>query len=176
MTHINKSEIINEIIRKLRLDPGLDKVPKDLADKILPVVVVNESGVHKLIRDNVLNVQTKTFTVPAGVLWDIDYIQVRMIATATAGTRFMNFTITDENGDEIFQIAGASAGHIASLTKRYIYARQGMYLQIGGVHAVHFMPQYMLEGWTLTIDEPIGVDANDDIFVAISYKESSMER
>jgi len=45
MARVNSSEIIQEIIRKLRLSPAAEPVPVEVLNKILPVFVVNPTPI-----------------------------------------------------------------------------------------------------------------------------------
>ena len=175
MTHINKSEIINELIRKLRLDPGLDRVPKDIADKILPVVVVNENGISRQITDATLNSNSKTFVVPLGMKWKIDQISAIYTADATVGSRAVFATVSASVGGaafaryrQEFSITASQVGHLhwsSAWTTESFNGTEGY---------ASFLP-FVYEGMEIQIHDNSDIASTDDFTVTLFIRESSME-
>ena len=62
-----------------------------------------------LVKDETLNNSDKTFTVPAGKVWDIHWIQARLEATATVGNRILFIMILDAAGAEVHRLQAGVA-------------------------------------------------------------------
>ena len=69
--------------------------------------------------DVALNDSDKTFTVPAGKLWCLKFLQAKLISTATVGNRQMRIEIGD--GTNLLWYINFGTTQAASLT-RYYYA------------------------------------------------------
>jgi len=66
MAIVNKNEFLKRIVEGLSLDPAIDKTPKDLADKILPVFLVNDA-IYYTEHDQILRDATASNTTSATI-------------------------------------------------------------------------------------------------------------
>lgn len=53
------------------------------------------NGTPKWVRDATANDSDKSFSVPAGKVWDIKYIGAHLVASATVGNRTLGLNMTD---------------------------------------------------------------------------------
>lgn len=176
MAIVNKQEIIKQIIAKLRLDPARDQVPVDIIDKIMPVMVINETGEIKEFIDTALNSSSKFWVVPDGMIWEIQTIWVRFDATATVGTRTLVFQLLDENNVTRFQIGG-DLNITANGTAFFVWSPDNSTTDVSAsLYSVQNCPRFVMENWTLRIIDTTAVDAAaDDMVVSVMVKEKSME-
>jgi len=85
MAVIQNSKIIQKIIDELELYPALDKVPTELAEKVLPVFQVNSETLQvsttpslKYYEDLTTEDYDKTFSVPAGKMWKFKHLMANI--------------------------------------------------------------------------------------------------
>ncbi len=76
------------------------------------------SGLHP---DEASDDSDKTFIVPASKVWQVLWIWIELITTATVGNRQMMIEILDSADDVILQVR-AGAVQAASLTRYYLFA------------------------------------------------------
>ena len=67
------------------------------------------------------NDSDKTLTVPANTIWQVLWIWVELVSTATVGTRQMTVQILDAAADVVMTLK-AGATQAASLTRNYCFA------------------------------------------------------
>ena len=177
MARVNKQEIIKRLIEQLRLDPARDKVPTQLAEKILPVVNVSERGEYKVIHDNTANDSDKSFVVPAGMRWEIEYVSFTLATTATVGNRSIETWINQtEGGSTLFRGRSDNTATATTTIRGVISPGVTLVDSTNGNNSYAFMPKTILEGQELRIVEAAVVDpAADDLTVSIVLKEMSME-
>jgi len=173
MAIINKGEITKRIIDGLRLDPGREKIPTELAEKVLPVYTVNEIGEILSIGDTFTNSNDQTFTVPIGKSWFIRSIFCSWIATATVGNRVVTLNITDDRGNNTWN--SRSNNIIADATEIVVASTNtGNFHENPATNHHLELPSYKLpEGWALRIFDVNDVDANDDPTIFIVVEEFS---
>ena len=176
MAKIYNSEIIKELVDGCKLQINTDKVPNELAEKVVPVFLANTNKppTVRYIRDDTLNVQKKTFTVPAGKMWRVRMIHGQYATSTTAGNRIPRLTVKDDDGTTFFFI-DASATIPASNTENVhciINYTAGQSEVDAGTFLINLPDIYMQEGWTIDMMEAGGVDIGvDDLKVAILYDE-----
>lgn len=78
-------------------------------------------GVPTLQADETVDDSDKSFTVPAGRMWEVTSIWVELISTAAVGNRQIVVEIQDSAADVVLAIA-AGAVQAASLTRNYTFA------------------------------------------------------
>lgn len=131
MAKINNQAVIQKLIDELRLYPGTDVIPTELAEKILPVFLINEQninfeagGVLRLVKDSALNDSDKSITVPTGKKWEIIHISAILACTATVGNRNMEFTVSD--GTDVYWRATSAQANEASDTALFMLGKDSI--------------------------------------------------
>jgi len=176
MAIVNKQEIIKRFIEKLRLDPGREAIAMRVGDTLLPVIDISERGEFKHIFDNTANDNDKSFTVPLGHRWEVEFIHTRYVATATAGTRIILFRVLDAVGGNLIYETAGEIRPIASQIEQYIMTfRSGTSDNVSSTHCYGYFPFHVTEGQVIQVLDSVDVDDNDDMTVSISFKEMSME-
>lgn len=109
MAKINNQAVMQKLIDELKLYPGKDIIPTELADKILPTYQVNQNDVNVSIKPNYYlwqdvtdNDSDKTLTVPDGHTYIIKSGMVKYVSDATVGNRVMLVIVSDAAGNEIW--------------------------------------------------------------------------
>ena len=87
-------------------------IPSDYASLI---------GSPILQADETADDSDKSFTVPAGKMWELTSIWVELTSTASAGNRQMTIEIQDSGSDVVMAVA-AGAVQAQSLTRNYMFA------------------------------------------------------
>jgi len=186
MAIIQNSKIIQKLIDELELYPALDKVPTELADKILAVYQVNEADVNvkieenlKLYSDLVLNDSDKTFTVPDDKKWKIKHLSFKIITDANAANRGHRIIIKNGDGHVIWATQ-SSVLIPASKTKYCVCADNVNAFSVGSVvcggdedyHAWYLPAGIVLtEGGTIQIVCFSGSQVGDDMETYLTVDE-----
>lgn len=176
MALINKQEVIKELIDGLRLDTIKEKIPSEVADKILPTFQVNPRPRIILIDDVVANNSDKTFTVPTGKKWKILYGAFILATTATAGNRQLQILVRATGTNTIYLINAANV-QIASTTETYNLGQFGdVFESVAGVHMLPIPVNLILsEGFTFRVLDSAGIAAAaDDLTIRFMVEESDM--
>ncbi len=106
---------MQKLIDELKLYPGKDQIPTEIADKILAVYQINTEDLNIslkrnwVIKTDVVAGNTKTFTVPAGKVWTIKSAHVKYTNVAVVDNRYMEVVAQDAAGTDIFQAIHGSA-------------------------------------------------------------------
>lgn len=87
---------------------------------LIPPDYASLIGVPTLQADETADDSDKSFTVPAGRMWEIISIWVELTSTATVGNRQMQVDIQDSGSDVVMAVA-AGAVQAASLTRNYLF-------------------------------------------------------
>lgn len=118
----------------------------------------------------------KTFTVPAGKMWDVRSIYAKLVTTATVGNRQLDIVFADASANIIgkYQSAAAVA---ASLTREWLFA-PGNPAENGFTNAWMLRPMssnvMLPAGYTIRVYDSAAVDAAaDDLTVRIIVEELS---
>lgn len=124
--------------------------------------------------ENTADDSDKTFTVPTGKEWIMEWIHIILITTATAGNRQIVIEVKDESAQLMYDLH-AGAVQAASLTRHYM-ALPGIYRETAFVDGQIQMalPQKMVlkPGWTIRMYDSAAVDAAaDDMTVSFGYEE-----
>jgi len=177
VTIINKQEIIKSIISKLRLDPGRDKIPIELIDKIMPVMIVNESGDIRFFSDVSVNSSDKTFAVPVGMRWEIQNIFVNLTTTSDVGNRIITIRYIDADGSTVISSVRSDISQPASVTRRSMYSPEiGTIDQTSSSDSFSYIPRHVLGGQSIRVLDSAVIDADgDDMLVFFMIKEFSIE-
>ena len=131
MAKINNAQIIQKLIDELKLYPGTDLIPTELAEKILPVFLINdqtinfsETGQIRYMKQQTAGNVKQTLTVPVGKKWRVDLFSWKMVTDITVDSRVPRLQINDADGNLIMEgrnLDGAShVNQTASLTLQYI--------------------------------------------------------
>ena len=161
MAKINNAQIIQKLIDELKLYPGTDVIPTELAEKILPVYQVNdqainfsETGARRYLVSSVAGNVVHTTTVPAGKKWRLDLLSFILISDVNAANRRPWVIIKDDSGNIITGSGNndASLGYkqVASKTITYILAQGN--LTNGGTSIAGFQtPNFQIDEGQATI-------------------------
>lgn len=188
MARINNQEVMQKLIDELKLYPGRDLIPSELADKILATYQVNSQDVNVSVVSNPTVYRDtgagndKTFTVPSGKKWKILHLANKYEATATVGNRSWRFKIYDETG-EIMVFYQASSVITAS-QNRWISFVPGAWvstteLEIDpGYAGAEIFPLseelILLEGWSIEFKDEDNADASDVMKMTLEVDESDL--
>lgn len=123
--------------------------------------------------DDTANDSDKSFVVPDGEMWKINFAYATLATTATVGNRQIVLRVLDENGNSIFD-SHAGAVQAASLTLDYGFY-QGIFRETTFVATEIQCPipadLYMKAGYTLRMYDAAAIDAAaDDLTVSFQYK------
>ena len=181
MATIQNQAIIQKLIDELELYPALEKMPTELAEKILPVFQVNAEEVNVTLKPNYflwqdvsLNDSDKTLTVPNGHNYVIQHGFFKFITTATVGNRGLRMEIKDKAGNLIWK--GGYISQAASLTWHYRVSNLDVKEQAAErSDTINFplsTPFILQEGFTLRVWDSSAVDvAADDLEISLMVKD-----
>jgi hypothetical protein len=125
--------------------------------------------------DALANDSNKSWVVPAGEVWKLNWGHILYVASADAGNRQMEMVVLDDLGQEVYNIfAGGIQG--ASTTRHYNFA-QGVYRETAFTALEIQVPTpidlYMPAGFTLKFfDSSAIAAAADDMTVAFQVEVS----
>lgn len=129
--------------------------------------------VHKY--DATVDQNSKTFTVPQGKTWRLDWMHVTYTSNATAGNRQINMIVQDSASVERADFH-AGAVQAAGVARHYIF-QPGMYRETTFVDnsiQVAIPQQLILEsGWKLIVKDATNVSATDDFVASFQVTEHS---
>lgn len=140
-------------------------------------------GTPKWVRDATLNDSDKSFTVPAGKIWDMRSIDGLILATAAVGNRVLIITITD--GTDVLwvsnytgSIAASQYGFISanvaqgSTTTNLVPPWNNPTLNVN-VAVQSPLPNHILPaGYVIRVYDRAAIDAAaDDLTVVLHYVE-----
>ena len=131
MTKINNQAVVQKLIDELGLYPGVDSIPTELAEKILPVFQINSQDVNVTVENKVISLVDETvgndkiITVPEDKIYSLLYGKVRILTTGTAGARNLTMEIKNESGDIVWSEVINSAG-IESSVNLLVYLTRGV--------------------------------------------------
>jgi len=146
------------------IDPNREPIDAYLATRQIP------GGTPTRTYDATANDSDKTFTVPAGRMWQLEGIMVDFTTTATVGNRSMRFVIGD--GTNILWLNVSSSNQAASLNYIYIGspALTNAAVTATGIAQMNFPSMVIPEGYTIRVYDALAVDAAaDDMIVSIIY-------
>jgi len=182
MAKINNQEVMQKLIDELKLYPGIDTIPTELAEKVLPVFLINEQNINVeetgdliLQQDTVLNDNDKEFTVPTGKNWLVKFGGGTYSATATVGNRLFILSIRDEN-DVIYWQETATANVTANNSARInISPNLGQSASQNSTEYALAIPNnlIMLPGHTIRLFENFNRDSNDDLLWSLLVREQT---
>jgi len=139
-------------------------------------VVMRPGGTPKYTTDAATNDSDKTFTVPAGKVWDMRHIYVKLVNTATVGNRNLVMQISD--GTTIFVYRYDTAVSTASQTSELEVSFMGgaaaaAVIATGVRHTVlPISPLILPAAYTIRIWDANAIDAAaDDLTVVLHYIE-----
>lgn len=186
MAKINNQAVMQKLIDELKLYPGRDMIPSELADKILAVYQVNsqdvqvsEGGDYKSQREATLNDSDKSIVVPAQKRWKILSLGVHYSASADAGNRYLIAEVFDKDDNLIFvhQINWAIAANKVIQLNYVNTSDNWNEVNLGGSYGatrdIHFdLPLILLPGQYLRIRDVEAVAAAaDDMLLTWNYVE-----
>lgn len=139
-------------------------------------------GTVKWVRDATANDSDKTFTVPAGKIWDIKSITALISCTATVGNRSL-VAIFNDGASDIFAVAktasitagqtgvmGVWQGAASSTSTNDLPLYSGGASNVARISPI---PTILLAaGYTITVKDVAAIDpAADDMTVVLHYVE-----
>ena len=114
MATIQNQSVIQKLIDDLELYPALEKMPTELADKILPTFQVNPE--QNVILKNNFSVKhftstanTYTITIPDDKVWIINNMACEYTCVAIVDNRYFQCLIEDKDGNFIASFCHNSA-------------------------------------------------------------------
>lgn len=138
-------------------------------------------GTPRWVRDAALNDSDKSFTVPAGKVWDIKKVYGELTCTATVGNRFLCVSVTD--GTNVIFRSVNSAG-VASqeininllFTGGTFYDANALTDLAGNAQNLSRSqcvgPMILPAGYVIRVYDLSGIDpAADDLTVVLHYVE-----
>lgn len=177
---MNGAAAVSEGKPRMQRDDG---TVVNIADKLSSVDKRLGGGVT-WVREATLNASAKTFTVPAGKVWELVRIYAEILTTATVGNRTLGVTITDGSNNIIqtpktASIAANSNGNILWAVWPIVQgttAANNLRLD-GSAPAVSIygpIPRILLPaGYIVKIWDTAAIDAGaDDLTVVLHYIES----
>lgn len=123
-----------------------------------------------MIFDDTPNDSDKSFVVPNGETWKLNFAHIIFASTADVGNRQMEMVITNEDGGEILSVvSGVVQG--ASLSRDYHFIqgtfREGAFIS-GEIQTPFGIDVYLLPGWSIRFRDSAAIAASaDDMTVAI---------
>lgn len=123
--------------------------------------------------DSTPNDSDKSFTVPNGEMWKLNYLLVTMATSATVGNRQLMIEVQNSAGTVLGRI---SAGAVqAAATTRYYSCMQGIYRETTFINNELQVPipmdAYLPAGVVLRVYDSAAIDpAADDMTVSYSVK------
>lgn len=123
--------------------------------------------------DSTANDSDKTWTVPDGEMWMLNWAHAILVATATVGNRVVTIDIEDGEGNLLIDIPSA-ANHTANNTEHYAFF-QGIYRETafaaGAIQVPIPKDLYLKAGYTLRIyDRGAIAPEADDLTVSFQIK------
>lgn len=97
MAETRNSDIQKRILEETGLQASIEKIPNELTERILPVLVVNPKSRKKLLvkvdenTRGLISSSGKVIYVPAGKKWRILGGHLTLTTDATVGNRFLDF-------------------------------------------------------------------------------------
>lgn len=138
-------------------------------------------GTPKWVRDATANDSDKSFTVPAGKAWALQYVYAEITATATVGNRSLAVHIRDTNPSVIVveataNIAAAQKGNIRLINgaPRSTTAQRMLDGTTATVSQENQLPMLALlpAGYSVRVWDSAAIDAAaDDMTVVLHYVE-----
>lgn len=112
---------------------------------------------------------SKDFTVPTGVHWDVTSVSLRMVTTATAGNRLIVVELVE--GASVILLAISNRVQTASTTLRYVVGPGVADLQVGtpgdSITVPAPFPVRVRAGQTLRVRDVGNISATDDMEVYV---------
>ncbi len=176
---------MQKLIDELKLYPGKDQIPTEIADKILAVYQINNEDIKVNIKPNYLLWQdlqvarnAKLLTVPDGHTYVLKHGFMKVDAGIVVGNRKYEILISDKAGTVIWVIEADTNLTASDLTH---WRLSDMSPKTEAVEAEQYymdkktapLPKdfVMLEGWTFKFWDHANVDALDDTEVSIVVED-----
>ena len=178
MAIIQNSDVIQKLVDELGLSPALEKIPTELAEKVLPVFQVNSETItlqakpnYILWQDATANDSDKTLTVPDGHTYVLKQGFIKYASSADVGNRVLTIEIQDAAGNTVWVAEQLDADKMEASKTHYfrlhpnsrIIDKEGA----ANYHTIFTFPLapdfVMLEGWTIRVwdYEAIAAAADD---------------
>jgi len=154
MTNIHNSDIQKRIIDEAKLQVAIDKVPQQLAEKVVPVLISNPKGKKRLLiftDNNARNIFNNGLYVPAGKKWKILQAFIRLTTNGTVSDRNVNLELTSHDASiPVYKVAADSV-QPASLTEYYNFVTgQPTEESPSGTHYIALAKDlFLLEGFSI---------------------------
>lgn len=124
MTIIHNSDIQRRIIDEAKLQVGIDSVPQELAEKVLPVLVSNPKGKKRILiftDNNTRSLIDNGLYVPVGKTWKFLGVTAKLVTNGTVQDRgALGLEFLDPTNIILWE-AYASAVQIASKDAFYMW-------------------------------------------------------
>ena len=130
-------------------------------------------GTVNWLRDATANDSDKSFTVPAGKIWDVKKIHIQLVTTATVGNRMLAVNIAADGTNYLYMF-GATA-QAASLTRYYLLGCVTVsddFTTATFTTAQDIGPTILPAGAVIRVYDSAAIDvAADDLIVVLHYVE-----
>lgn len=155
----------------------MEDFKQDIANSHLIYSVVRNFPNPVLYENETLNSSSKTFTVPAEKIWDIEWIYIELTTTATAGDRLISIQICDSDLDVLLELVSGTT-QSASTTRSYICI-EGNYRETSFVNDTIEIPlpihSFLPPGYIIKIWDKNNIDSTaDDMIVHMVVNEWSI--
>lgn len=123
--------------------------------------------------DDSANDSDKSWVVPGGAMWKLNFAHVILVTSADVGNRQIRMSVENEDGDEIIDVTAGTV-QAASLTRHYVFL-QGIYRETTFIDTELQVPipqdLYLGPGYTLRFRDAAAIAAAvDDMTVSFQYK------
>lgn len=179
MAEIFNSFPLNEMVDKLGLAVGQDKISNSLNGNIVPTFSVNETGKIKYISLVGTGGSAGTyFNVPKGRKWEIIYGNIIYTSSATVGNRNVTFAIYD-NTSAALRPWRVTVGINQPANSGYFYNLSNNATDVttttsGNYYIPIPLQCILLESFRLRVYEGNNVDAADTFSLNLIIKETSI--
>lgn len=129
-------------------------------------------GTPVWVRDATANDSDKSFTVPAGKVWDLKSVNMKLVTTATVGNRVMRVRVKpDGTNHDMLESVGSNAA--ASSTTLFWDSFGGQVSSLQTAAVFHTWPVMLLPaGAVVQCVDTAAIDAAaDDLTVVLHYVE-----
>lgn len=134
---------------------------------------VSEVSPIETTYDATLNDSNKSFVVPGGEMWKLNWAKMILVSSATVGNRLAELIVLDASGNNVFSVkAGAIQG--AGVTRTYHFVQHVSH-EAAFVQSELLVPippdLYLPAGFTLQLLDSATIDAAaDDMTVSFQAK------
>ena len=130
-------------------------------------------GTPKWVRDATANDSDKSFTVPAGKIWQPIYCYMLLAASATVGNRVLRYQVNEDGTNMCFATQTGNIAASSSNACALMFGASDQESGFSGVTNLFNLPlMYLTAGAVIRIYDTAAIDvAADDLTVVLHYVE-----